>query len=247
MEETYIVYIHTNKLNGMKYVGITCRPTWKRWGHGSGYHKNARFYNAIKKYGWENFEHEIVAENLTKEQAEAEEIRLIKLYDSTNRKKGYNLDNGGRGSNRVTDETKKKLRKAGQLRFTKTEEHEKLSRAAIKRNEDPEKFAKICEGNRRRWQRQEEHEKISEGLEKYYQENPERKNEIGRERRAFFEAHPEKKTTKRVKQLTPDGQLIKVWESQKSAADALGLSFKNISAACCKQRSSGGFLWRFCD
>lgn len=246
-DNNYIVYIHTNRHNGMKYIGITCRPTWRRWGHGSGYSKNARFYNAIIKYGWEAFDHEVVREGLSKQEAEAEEVRLIKFYDSTNRTKGYNLDNGGNGSNRVTNETRAKLSLSGQRRFAKQEEHQKLKEAAIRRNQDPEKFNKLCEGNRRRWQREGEREKISAGLESFYKKNPERKAEISRERKAFFEAHPEKKTTKRVKQLTADGVVIKVWNSQKEAADALDINFKSISAACCKNKSAGGYVWRLCD
>ena len=244
--DDYIVYVHTNKANGMKYVGITKRPTWRRWGHGSGYSKNPRFYNAIKKYTWEGFEHEVVASGLTKEQAEAEEVRLIKFYDSTNRSKGYNLDNGGSGSNRVSEATKKRLSEAGRVRFEKPEEHEKLSEAANKRNQDAKKFASICEGNRRRWQRSEEHLKITNGLKEYYQNNPSRRQEISDERRAFFAAHPEKKTTKRVVQMTKEGENLKVWDSATNASKTLGISFKNISAACNNKRATaGGYCWKF--
>lgn len=244
--DDYIVYIHTNKANGMKYIGITKRPTWRRWGHGSGYSKNPRFYNAIKKYTWEGFTHEVVASGLTKEQAEVEEVRLIKLYDSTDRKKGYNLDNGGSGSNRVTEATKKRISEAGRVRFEKPEEHEKLSKAAIKRNQDIEKFANICEGNRKRWQRPEEHQKITHSLKDYYKNNPDRRQSISDERRAFFAAHPDKKTTKPVIQMTTDGKTVKVWESAASASRSLGIDFRNISAVCKQKKAmAGGYCWRF--
>lgn len=248
MDEKYIVYVHTNKTNGMKYVGITCRPTWRRWGHGSGYHTNPRFYRAIKKYTWEGFEHDVVAEGLTKEQAEAEEVRLIKLYDSTNRTKGYNLDNGGSGSNRVTDDTKRRISEAGKKRFSRPEEHQKLSEAAKRRNQDAEKFASLCEGNRRRWMREGEREKITRGLKSYYEENPNRKQKISEERRKFFAEHPEKKTTKVVLQMNFEGEIIARWNSLTEAAQVLGIDVRGISAACHnKIKTSGGFRWSFAE
>lgn len=110
MENTYVVYEHLFP-NGKKYIGITCREPKKRWKGGLyGYAHNAHMQNAIKKYGWSNVKHTIIASGLTKEQAENEEIRLIDMYDLTNRKNGYNLEKGGNGANRITEETRQKLR-----------------------------------------------------------------------------------------------------------------------------------------
>lgn len=91
----YRVYMHTNKFNRKVYIGVTSRKRVKdRWGtDGKGYFKNSKFYKAILKYGWDNFEHIILFENLTREEAIAKEIELIKQYDSF--KHGYNSDLGG--------------------------------------------------------------------------------------------------------------------------------------------------------
>ena len=48
----YCVYIHTNKINEKRYVGITCQSTSRRWRNGDGYIQNEHFYRAIQKYGW---------------------------------------------------------------------------------------------------------------------------------------------------------------------------------------------------
>lgn len=57
---------------------------------------NNHFYNAIQKYGWNNFKHEILYTGLTKEEAEQKEIELIAHYDSTDRSKGFNISHGGK-------------------------------------------------------------------------------------------------------------------------------------------------------
>lgn len=66
----YTVYIHKNKVNDKIYVGITGRTVEERWGYnGNGYYRNKHFYDSILKYGWDNFEHIIIKEGLSQEEA----------------------------------------------------------------------------------------------------------------------------------------------------------------------------------
>lgn len=95
VEKAYCVYKHTNISNGKVYIGITSQQPEKRWKNGYGYEGNEYFYRAIQKYGWDGFEHEIISDGLTKEQACSIEIELIEVYDSTNPEKGYNFSSGG--------------------------------------------------------------------------------------------------------------------------------------------------------
>lgn len=107
----FTIYKHTVP-NGKVYIGITSQKVENRWLCGKGYQHNQHFTNAINKYGWENIKHEIIFQNLTKEEAEKKEIELIEEYKSNNRKYGYNISNGGsvvRLGIKHTDETKKKI------------------------------------------------------------------------------------------------------------------------------------------
>ena len=107
----YVVYRHRNKTNGKVYIGITSKSPKQRWQNGNGYCEQSLFWNAIQKYGWNNFEHDILYENLSKRDAEKLEQELICEYKSNNRDFGYNMANGG-GVNRgykLSEITKKRL------------------------------------------------------------------------------------------------------------------------------------------
>ena len=80
--------MHTNLKNQKKYIGITKLDVYTRWNNGLGYSANEKFYSDIKKYGWDNFLHEILYENLNYADARKIESKLIKKYNSVN--DGYN-------------------------------------------------------------------------------------------------------------------------------------------------------------
>ena len=73
----YTIYMHKNKINGKVYIGQTCQNPIKRWDNGRGYETSSRFYNAILKYGWDNFDHIILYSNLSLEEANIIEEKLI--------------------------------------------------------------------------------------------------------------------------------------------------------------------------
>lgn len=108
---SYCVYVHINQINGKMYVGQTCQKPEKRWKYGYGYIKNPYFYKAIEKYGWDNFEHEVIASNLTKEEADNFEKVLINKLNLLNPDYGYNLSEGG-SHGCLSEDTKQKMREA---------------------------------------------------------------------------------------------------------------------------------------
>lgn len=108
-ERIWKVYKHTSP-PGKCYIGITHynNPN-KRWQNGLGYRRNPFFIRAILKYGWDNFEHIILYDKLSREEAVDKEIYLIKYYKNLNI--SYNITDGGDGHNgqSVSEETKLKI------------------------------------------------------------------------------------------------------------------------------------------
>lgn len=98
----YMVYMHTNLFNNKRYVGITKQKASRRWRKGNGYYLNAHFYRAIQRDGWNNFNHEIIKDNLSKEEACLLEMELIAKYKTNNDKFGYNKSSGGESPNEGT-------------------------------------------------------------------------------------------------------------------------------------------------
>lgn len=136
----WCVYIHISPSN-KAYIGITKQTPENRWRKdGSGYKQNTQpaMYSAIQKYGWDNFEHIIFADNLSEKDAKHIEVLLIALY-KTNCSKyqhpsyGYNLTDGGDGTGgrQITDETRLKMSESAKNRFLLEEEREKISNALI--------------------------------------------------------------------------------------------------------------------
>lgn len=103
----YCVYIHTSP-NGKRYVGITSKKPEIRWKNGKGYSHNKHFTNAINKYGWDNFKHEIFAKNLTEEEAQKIEKELIEKYNTFDSDYGYNQTTGGEIGKQHTEENRRK-------------------------------------------------------------------------------------------------------------------------------------------
>ena len=157
-ENNYTVYMHKNKINNKVYIGITSQKPEHRFGNnGINYKKSLRFYNAIKKYKWESFEHVILFNNLTKQEAEQKEIELIAYYKSNNDKYGYNIANGGNTKGKQSEETKRKIsdKNKGKIPWTKgkpmsQETKDKISKAnkiAYKDKPKPDYFITYEKGH----------------------------------------------------------------------------------------------------
>ena len=131
MDNNWCIYKHTLKEDGRGYIGQT-NSIQNRW-KPSAYKTCTYFYNAIQKYGWDNFEHEILLSNLTLEEANIQEEMIIKQYDATNPQKGFNLKSGG--LNNLHSEATKQRMSETRKGVSKTEEHKKAISEGLKRYE----------------------------------------------------------------------------------------------------------------
>lgn len=136
----YLVYCHTNKVNGKKYFGITSSSIEKRAGsRGCMYKSSPYFYSAIKKYGWDNFDHEVVKDGLTVEDASELERKLIADNNTMDKQFGYNCHIGGFPT---TEECNK---------FCDTDRVSKIKNTLREQRADPEVRAAMRERMLKHW------------------------------------------------------------------------------------------------
>ena len=243
MERKWLVYCHTNKINGKKYIGITCQKPERRWQNGYGY-KTKYFYNAIQKYGWDNFEHEILRENLSFDDAKQLEIKYIAelhtcIYDSECN--GYNATFGGDGclgykhseetklkfKNRVmSEETKRKISKTvsktNKGRVVSEETKKKISKSETGKIVSDETRKKISDAQKGRKLSDEWKQNIS----KHHLENPRYNCEC------IFQIDKE---TNEIIQMYPS-----ISEAKRQT------NINNISACLNgRQKTAGGFKWKY--
>ena len=214
------VYAHINKINNKKYVGITQQTCKKRWMNGKGYKTCPKFYKAINKYGWDSFEHIVLKENLTEEQAKQFEIYFIDLYKSNDRKFGYNLTRGGQGRLKYSnDKERKKVRSEKYKKWYNEHREENIQRAREYYNKHIEQKKQYNKEYREKNQEKYKElaknyyhnnkEKMYEMKEKWYKENKDKKaihdkkyrethkKEIKLKQKKYQEEHKEEIKTKR--------------------------------------------------
>ena len=100
------IYKFTNKINGKIYIGQTNDIKPRKRGHKStafnekSHNYHCAFHNAIRKYGWDNFDFEILEEiddSFGREYLNEREIFFISYYQSLTSQNGYNITKGGDG------------------------------------------------------------------------------------------------------------------------------------------------------
>lgn len=93
----YTIYKATNTVNKKVYIGFTSSFHKRVHTHKKDYKKRiTKFYSAIRKYGWENFQWEVLFQSTDKEYClNIMEQHYIDQYNSI--KEGYNLNFGGAG------------------------------------------------------------------------------------------------------------------------------------------------------
>ena len=248
---SFYVYKHVFP-NGKVYIGITSQKINRRWRDGLGYlakRKNGEYNQpliarAIIKYGWENVNHEIICEGLSKKEAELKEIELIAFYKSDNPKFGYNISHGGSTST-MSEETKKKISES-----KKGEKHpmygKHLSEETKQKISDSHKgekhhlFGKHLPEDTKR--------KISENTSwngrKHTEEELRKMSESMKGKNMGIESSHSKK----VAQYDLQMNLIRIWDSVRDIERETGINHANISRCCNgKYKTSGQFVWKYIE
>lgn len=225
----FLVYLHINKINNHVYVGIThhVNPN-KRWGYsGQKYTRCRKFLNAIKKYGWDNFEHIILCRT-SKERAVVLERALIVHYKKL--KISYNLADGGEGSQAISQETRELLHKI------------KSANPPMKgKHHTPEARALIAEAGRNRVMKDSTRKLLQEKVwsdMSYLRKSwtPETYKKIA------------KSLSKAIVQLDLEGNYIREYSSMTDADKAMtgGKRYNHLTDVCKGKRTTAyGYKWMY--
>jgi group I intron endonuclease len=147
------IYLITNLINSKVYIGSAVRLK-RRWIEHknrlrSNTHHNQYLQRAWVKYGEENFKFEII-QHCDKESLAFIETSLIKWFQASDEKFGYNICDEGR--NRLgakhSEETKRKIGAAHKGKKISPEHTEALKKALTGKKRSPEVVMRIADSQR---------------------------------------------------------------------------------------------------
>lgn len=146
------IYKWTNKLNGNSYIGQTTREVARKYEHLRDKRYNSYFHNALKKYGENNFNYDVLfrvhcPKEFAKDILDYNEKKYIAEYKTL--ENGYNLTSGGDGSKNIS-------RNKQVLQFDKEgnfiTEYDSITNAcnALNGNESLRKnISEVCKGKKK--------------------------------------------------------------------------------------------------
>ncbi len=234
----YVVYKHTCP-NGKVYIGIS--SNYSRRCVPGNYRHNIRWTNAINKYGWDNIKHEILFENLTKEEACQKEIELIAKYNSTDIRFGYNINLGGNipfsYGKHLTEEHKQNLSKANKGRKASAEAVEKNRLGHLGKQHSEETKSKMSKAHLGK------HTGENNGM---YGKDPWNKGKkITLTQEQFDKASKAHTKIMTLYQYDLDFNLINTFTTYKEASEATGIPVRSITNnACGYQKSAYGYIFK---
>lgn len=213
------------------------------------------------------FDHIVLFENLSQADAESKEIELIAKYDTTNDKRGYNLNKGGQLLN-TSEETKKILREYRLGKQMPQYVKDKI-RASMSgenaywygKHRSEETKLKLSEKHTGKTVTQETRDKISNTLKGegcyWYGKNLSNEHKqkmsdshigipISNETRKKISETGLIRGGQRVDQFSCDGEFIKRWNSITQAAKGIGGDYSYM-ARCLRNGKECvyGYIWRY--
>ena len=212
----FTVYMHISP-SRKRYIGITGSVNPKyRWGKdGKNYCNQPLFWRAIQKYGWENFEHIILATDLTQAEACAMEQQLIAQYKTNESNCGYNLSSGGIGTASGTHKSPEWRQRASKwMMGNKSKTGQSLSQ------EQRKQLSEHMKGNK-------------------FGAN---RNITDEYRKKALESQPNRVV---IEQYTLDGELVATYRSVNEAHRITGIwNIAEASRPNTRSKTSGGYIWK---
>jgi group I intron endonuclease len=264
-----IIYKITNLINKKVYIGQTTGSIKTRWAvhlRDSKIQKNNKFYNAIKKYGQENFKIDIIENDIdTHEVLNQRERYWIKYYDSY--KNGYNSTFGGEESPMKNKEVCKKVSEAlkgkpktinplkksqkGKKGTPHTEAHKKYISEKLKnRSISEETRIKLRNANLGKKQSNETILKRSIAMKgKKFTEEHKKKISDSLKINGYKATGSENPRSKKVAQINVEtNEIVRIFESASLAQEAMsknktgGLIIRLLNG---KGKTAYGFKWKY--
>ena len=238
-ERKWCVYVHINKVNGKRYVGITSRKPKTRWGNGNDY--GAYFYNAIQKYGWDNFEHIVLCSKKSEREAKNIEKYLIKNWN-TKSPYGYNCTDGGDGTLGFKNPRPSSYKSVLQfdLEGNLIKEWESLRSTVKGTNRSISGIFRCCQGKANVaygyiWMYKEEYENNRYILQQKLNMNFAKSNYRVKGDKKYFS----------ILQYNLDGDFIKEFDTVKEVSEMLGKGFGAVCNALSQNKIYCGFIWKY--
>ena len=220
------IYKIENKINHHLYIGKAknFNNRWNQHKSNAKLGKQTHLYNAIRKYGIENFDFSIIEyiplDKYDELSCEREKY-LIKYYNAYNNKNNYNETEGGDGVSgwKPSKEWRNKIGKIMKQWYQTEEGKEKARRQSQKM-----KGKKINKNNKHTEEWKKQHSEKMKGS-----NNPN------------YNKHTQGKKCLCI-------ELNKIFESTRQAEQYIGVRHQNIAAACRgDQKTSGGYHWKYID
>lgn len=234
MKKLYTIYEFTNKINGYKYIGITSMSLKDRvYVHvyeSRNEDNHSAFKEALRTYGLDTFVVNILADNISMEDAKEKEryyIQKYRTYIGFSDCRGYNSSLGGEGAHIVEDEYLRinQYNLDGQLirSFRSLREAEAIT------NVSRISIALVCDNKA-----------ITSGGYQWRRFRDSGYKNIGKVKSGIDNV------IKEVDQYDLDGNWIKTFKSLQKAADEVGGYSSTIVKVCTgKLRQTRGYQWRY--
>ena len=247
------VYMHISKIDGKAYCGITSKTLRTRFGiNGAGYKTCTRFYEAIQRDGWDNFDHVLIMPDGTREEAEFLEQSIIKACHLTDFNRGYNTFDGSIDGIPISDTARSQLRMFYNLQRYFSPRGIELYDGSGKKLKSFEAIVDCASYLNCKDHEVAEHavpfgSRMKCGLFVRYSDKYSDVEQLSKDEMIEYRSHPT--CRKKVNQYDLTGKYLHTFDSVCIAAEETGLGREAISRALQMKHpvNSGGFQWKYFD